>query len=89
MTAFQNGIGSPESRQLPAIDAAAVTPHDTNDLTFTTKAIFVGGAGNLKVKTLVGNDVTFTGVTAGTVLQIHAQRVYSTGTTATNIVAMF
>jgi hypothetical protein len=73
----------------PATHAAAVTPHDSNELSYVTRAIFVGGAGALKVTTSDGDTVTFTGVTAGTVLPIRAKVVFSTGTTATNIVAMW
>jgi hypothetical protein len=79
---------------VPAADgpwhfAAAVTPADGADLANFSAALFVGGAGALKVDTVGGSTVTFTGVVAGTVLQIRAKRVYATGTTATNIVAMW
>lgn len=82
--------GYPSSRSYdPATSAAAVTPHDTNELSNVTTRVFVGGAGNLKVTMMDGTDVTFTGVTAGSVLPIRVRRVYSTGTTATNIAAMW
>lgn len=67
----------------------AVTPHDTNALTHETKAIYVGGTGNLVVTGKDGNDVTFNSVPAGEVLRIAATHVKSTGTTATNIVGLF
>jgi hypothetical protein len=35
-----------------------------------------------------GNDVTFAAVPTGTVLPIRVTRVFLTGTTATNIIAM-
>ena len=73
-----------------ARNAAAVTPHNTNDLTTAAKALYVGGAGNVKVDMQGdGSAVTFTGVTAGTVLPIMVSRVYSTDTTATAIVALW
>lgn len=68
---------------------AAVTPHDTNDLAFTTRYVFVGGAGNLRVIDEAGNTVTLTGVTAGSLLPIRVTRILSTSTTATNIAALF
>jgi hypothetical protein len=82
------------ANQSPALstdptDAAAVTPSDGTDLTFVSKKLFVGGAGNLVVITAAGNTVTFTGVAAGTILPIRVSRVKATGTTATNIVAMY
>jgi hypothetical protein len=73
----------------PASNAAAVTPNDSTDLTYTSRALFVGGAGNLAVVMAGGQTVTFTGVTAGALLPIRASRVMSTNTTATSIVAVW
>ncbi|WP_051382440.1 hypothetical protein [Bradyrhizobium sp. Tv2a-2] len=73
--------------------AEAVTPSDTIDLSHVTSAIYVGGAGDLTV--LMANDildtqtVTFKAVPVGTVLQLQARRILATGTTATNVVAMW
>lgn len=69
--------------------AAAVTPSDTTDLTITTRYLFVGGAGTLTVDMSNGATVLFTGVLAGSVLPIRVNRVRATGTTATNIVALW
>ena len=51
--------------------------------------LFVGGAGAVKVTTIAGTDVIFTGVVAGTVLPVRVKKVFSTGTTATNMVVMY
>lgn len=68
--------------------AAAVTTSDS--ATFApTYGLYVGGAGNVKVDMYDGGTVTFNSVTAGTILPIKATRVYATGTTATNIVALY
>ena len=75
----------------PAINAKAITPADS-DLTNFTRAIWVGGAGDLAVRMegdLGDQDVTFVAVTAGALLPIVAKQIRSTGTTATNIVALF
>lgn len=72
----------------PCSHAEAVTPSDTVDLTITSRALFVGGAGALAVVTAKGQTVTFTGVVAGTVLPLRVSRVMSTNTSASNIVAM-
>lgn len=80
--------------QRPARHAFVPTQSDTANLTSrggtsgALKGLFVGGAGNLKVRMADGIDVTFTGVAAGTLLPIQVIRVWTTGTTATNIVAL-
>lgn len=77
----------------PVEMAVAVTPDDNTDLTYTTRGLYIGGAGNVVVRMYNASgtaaSVTFTGVSAGTVLPIRAQRVLSTSTTATNIVALW
>jgi len=70
---------------------AAVTPSDTagsGDLVYVSRAIYVGGAGNLIAITTQDTEVTFTAVPVGTVLSIRAKRIKATGTTATNIVSL-
>jgi hypothetical protein len=51
--------------------------------------LYVGGTGSVSVVT-IGNDIaTFFAVPAGTTLPIQALKLRSTGTTATNIVALW
>jgi hypothetical protein len=66
----------------------AVTPSDATVLQ-TTKAIYVGGAGNVTVK-MAGDsaNILFTAVPVGTILPIAVTQVRATGTTATAIVAL-
>lgn len=55
-----------------------------------TRSIFVGGAGNLKV--LLAGDpapITLTGIAAGSQLTVAVVQIFSTGSTATNVVALF
>ena len=74
----------------PAHNAAAVNPADGSDLPVFSTALFVGGAGAIKVDMVGGTTaVTLTGVVAGSVLPLRVSRVYATGTTATNIVALY
>ena len=73
----------------PAQHAAAVTTSDETDLTETTRALYVGGEGNISVEMEGGETVTFTGVPAGMLLPVCVTRVNATDTTATNIVALW
>jgi hypothetical protein len=69
-------------------DAAAVTTSDTNNIR-TTRGLYVGGSGNVKVDMAYGTTVTFSSVPAGTVLPIQVTRVYATDTTATLMIALY
>jgi hypothetical protein len=81
---FQDGLTS------PAENAVTVTPHDSTDLTTATRALYIGGAGNISVETVGGQSaVVFVGLAAGTVLPLRVTRVNSTSTTATSIVALY
>lgn len=72
----------------PAEHAFAITPNDTTDLSYVTRAIWVGGAGNLNVVMLSGATVLFSGIAAGTLMRVRASRVMATSTTATLLVGM-
>jgi hypothetical protein len=82
-------------QKLQAGRAAAVTPSNTVNIAAVTGGtnngcvLYVGGTGDLKVKTIGGDDVTFVGVQGGTFIPVHVLRVFSTGTTATNIIALW
>lgn len=76
--------------------AAAVTPSNTTNIPSVSGGtndegciLYIGGAGNLRVLTVGGDDVVFYAVPAGTTLQVRVLRVFSTGTAATNIVALW
>ena len=72
----------------PGFHAAEVIPSDTTDLAQTSRALFIGMGGNLRV-TMAGDEiVTFRNVSAGT-LPIRARRIHATGTTAADIVAIW
>lgn len=72
----------------PAQRAALITPDDSALLNNSTRAIYVGGAGNLRVEMVGGDIVTLVGVVAGYPYPLRVQRVFSTGTTATNLVGL-
>jgi hypothetical protein len=72
----------------PAAHGFPVTPSDGADLIDVTRAIYVGGSGNLALTLLSGATLTFTGVAGGTLLPLRARAVKATGTTATSIVGL-
>lgn len=67
-------------------DAFAVTPSDTVNLAVAGQ-LYIGVTGDVKVTTIGGTDVVFKAVPVGWLGVIRVLRVWSTGTTATNIVA--
>jgi hypothetical protein len=76
---YATGLDSPPST------FAAITPNDSTDIT-VCRAIYVGGSGDIKINGADGVAVTFIGVPAGW-FPCRAVRVWSTGTTATNLIA--
>lgn len=69
---------------------AAVTKSDATVLDPPTRGIYVGGAGDVAVRFASGqNSVTIPSVPAGTILPIAVDKVLSTGTTATGMVALW
>ena len=80
---YHAGLESPAER------AFAITGNDSTDLTVTPRAIYVGGAGNVKVTTIGGDTVTFSGALAGTIIPVRVTRVFSTDTTATNLLGLY
>ena len=67
--------------------AEAITPSNTVDLTDPVSAIFVGVAGDIKLTTASGETVTFANVPVG-IFEVTAQRVFATGTAATNLIGL-
>ncbi len=86
MDQFNNHAPGLES---PASNAESVVPSDTVDVPHTTRAIYVGGAGDVSVEMKDGGAVTFRNVNAGAVVAIRVSRVLATGTTATDIVGLY
>lgn len=73
----------------PADNLVAITPSDSTDLANVSRAIYVGGAGNLVVTPYGGGSNVTLAVVAGAVLPIRVSRVLSTGTTATGLVNLY
>jgi hypothetical protein len=71
----------------PASLVRAVTPSDTVEFSLC-RALYVGVGGNVTVLS-DGVPVTFLNVPTGLVLPVETTQVRATGTTATNIVALY
>jgi len=84
-------------QKLQANRAAAVTPSDTADIPSVNGAtgtnngcsLYIGSAGSVKLKTVGGDVLTFVGCYAGQFLPINVLQVFNTGTTASDIVALW
>lgn len=72
----------------PAEGAAEVTPSDITDLDTTSRALWVGASGNLRVTMAGGQTVTFANLAVGW-HPIRVKRVFATATTAASIVAVW
>jgi len=85
-------------QQLQRTKAKAITPSNTDDIFYSNAGdnsgclVYVGTATagqTVKVKTVSGDEVTFTNVLQGTVLPVFVLRVFATGTNATNLIALW
>lgn len=72
----------------PASHAEAITPSDTEELSYITRGIYVGVGGDIVVVMPAGSTIAFKNAVAGTVLPISVRQVKATNTTATNLVAL-
>ncbi len=80
---------SPEQRAESARKIIAITPHNTNELTYLPRQIYIGGAGDLCV--IMADDSveqTFKNLPEGMTLNIRPKIVKSTGTSATYILGL-
>ena len=76
---FTHSVGATS----PAENAFAITPHDTNELTFVTRGLYLGVSGDVAM--IFANDtdpVTFTNLMAGVVHPFRVKLVRATGTDA-------
>lgn len=74
---------------VPASGAFAITASDTADLRQVTRGLYVGVQGNVRVALEDGSIVTLVAMAAGVVHPFAVKRVYSTSTTATDLVAVY
>jgi len=96
-----NATSSPQASRVVSVDSETQITVQTTGLFASTNTIeiwtqskepavlYVGVGGNVKVRTMGGDDVTFTGLAAGQFVPVQCVRIYATGTTATNVVALW
>lgn len=72
---------------IPGHGAVAVTTSDATVIPMT-RALYVGTTGNVAVRMGDGMTITFSTVPVG-ILPIQVDMVLSTGTTASNIIALY
>lgn len=87
---FAGMYGGAPDMTWPIERASTPSKSDTVDLANVTRAIFIGGAGDVKVDLLAGDGtrssgVTVTALAVGMWHPMRVARVYTTGTTATAI----
>ena len=71
----------------PARAVEAVTPNDSASIV-DVKALYIGTTGDVTIDTPDLTNVIFSNVPAGFIFPVQATKVYLTGTTASNIVAL-
>jgi hypothetical protein len=67
----------------------AVTPHDTNALSFVTRELFIGTGGNIALELKHGDSITLNNVPDGARLPYRVSKLLATGTTASDIVGLY
>ena len=73
----------------PAEQFVAITPSNSVDLTYLTRALYVGTGGDVAVVGMNDAVVTFKNVPTGATLAVRAKRINVTNTTASNIVGLW
>lgn len=71
----------------PAHGAVAITPSDATEFP-PTRSIYVGVSGNIAVTMVDGQTVTFLSVPIG-IIALQVIKVLATGTTATDMIALY
>lgn len=84
--AFTKG---PAQLTSPPEQAFDIAPSDIEDLPNVTRAIYVGGGGDLRVQTSGGSIVTYRNLPSGALKPGRYRKVFSTGTTCQYLVGEY
>jgi hypothetical protein len=74
---------------LPARYFLNVTPSDSTRLTYETRGILLGVAGDIAIADVTGASVVISGLVAGIIHPISTFKIFSTGTTASDICVLW
>lgn len=80
---------SVSNNSVTAYGGETVTPSDSNELPIYSRWVYVGGTGDVKATLTDGSAVVFKAVPVGTTLPISCKLIWSTGTSATLMVALY
>lgn len=70
-------------------NAHAIVPDDAADLPHVTRALYVGGGGDVAVRMMGGGEAVFRNLQAGSLIPIRATRILAAGTTAGDLVGLW
>lgn len=86
---FDNFDSALDSLIAPARNCFPIVPNDTANLPALPKAIYVGSGGNVALRAVDSSqDVVFFNLASGSVIDVRAMIVRTTGTTASNLVGL-
>jgi len=89
LSSYGNAMVIVPNNSVDIFDVSAAPISGQSQPTRGISAIYVGGVGTIKVALASGNIVSFIAVPTGTILPVNAVRVFSTGTGATNLIALW
>ena len=73
----------------PPENARAIEPSDADDLPRVTRALYVGGAGDVAMRMVGGDVITLANVQASSLVPLRIARVMAAGTTAGALVGLW
>jgi hypothetical protein len=73
----------------PPENAAAIAPNDAADLGHVTRALYVGGGGDVAARLMGGGEAVFRNLPSGSLIPIRVARVLAAGTTATDLIGLW
>jgi hypothetical protein len=72
----------------PARAGAPITPSDTAELPETTRALYIGGTGSVRLRLASGDVVDFPALMGGVVYPFRVTQVMLSGTSATGLIGL-